>query len=133
MDNLRTFLCIYEANGFIRNCVFDPGQDYIDHCNEMGYTFAVVNGTAPSGIHDAYWFDGTGIVPRPDNSATIRGENRTVFIENVSEGSQIFAIVEGVEIPVDDHEIEVDEPGRIGVRIVSPWPMKEARFDVQVE
>lgn len=138
MDNMteestRTYLCIFEPNGFIRQVVYDPSQEYIDHCIEVGHAFRVVDGECPVDVHNTRWFDGNDIVPRPTMAAIVGGAGRTVHIKDVPEGSQVFVIVDGSEILIDDYEIEVDEPGTIGFRIVPPFPMQKEEFDVEIE
>lgn len=129
----RSYIVRVDETGKISSAQGPVSLALLNIHREKNIPIEIATGEMPMDVLQSMMFDGSAVVPRPDNPTMIRGENRTLFIENVPPGSQVSLIVDGVTVPVDDYEIQVDEPGALGVQVVSPWPMREIRYDIQVE
>ena len=131
----RSFLIESDAQGRITAYQGPVTLALLDIKNKRNEAYDLVAGEVPTDIAltDGFWFTDNALTLRPENPTTISGNGTTITLGDLPAGSQIFVIVDGQMIEVPDTTIQVDEPGQYGVHIVSPWPMREARYDVQVE
>jgi hypothetical protein len=136
MDNLREFLIIYEPNGFVRTAVFDPDDFYIEHCEDQGYAYTVVDGQAPEDIHFGWYFDieASELKPRPMFNLPER-------VDLKPGGQRTFSkLPVPCTVKTDDGEAVIDD-GKLTIKAAAPetytltfsaWPHIDQKVTIHV-
>lgn len=89
-----SYLVHYEPNGFIRNCVYEPGEDYIAMCEQRGLAYAVFEGSPPDSIHDTCYFSAGEVKRRLPSPIVSAGE--------VKQRQPLPATISKLSIAADD-------------------------------
>lgn len=125
----------YEPNGFIRNCVHEPGDDYIAMCEDRGLAYAVFEGSPPDSIHDACYFSDGEVKQRLPLPATI--SKLTIAADDGDEAvisglpDPVTVTVDGVEHEVTGGVLTITSPMPAVYHVeIDPWPYLPWRAEV---